>query len=98
MDCLSNHLQYNGKPKRVPKRVSDKDTKKLVTKVCMYKNIISTCGSHQTSTHQHTIEGWMESEQETVFCWVPVPWVTIVACSVAFFFNHLFTNNPQAGC
>jgi hypothetical protein len=73
MDCLSNHLQYNGKPKRVPKRVSDKDTKKLVTKVCMYKNIISTCGSHQTSTHQHAMkDGWkVNRKQFSVGCQFP---------------------------
>jgi hypothetical protein len=30
-------------------------------------------------------EGWMVSGQETVFCWVPVPWLTMVASSVGFF-------------
>ncbi len=23
-------------------------------------------------------EGWMKSDQETVFCWLPVPWLTMV--------------------
>ncbi len=30
-------------------------------------------------------EGWMVSGQETVFCWVPVPYLTMVVTSVAFF-------------
>jgi len=32
------------------------------------------------------------------FCWIPVPKLTMVVSSVAFFLNHLLTNNPQAGC
>jgi hypothetical protein len=43
-------------------------------------------------------EGWMVSGQETVFCPVPVPKLTMVVSSVAFF-AYLPTNNPlQAGC
>jgi hypothetical protein len=30
-------------------------------------------------------EGWMISDQETVFCWVPVPYLTMVVSSVAFY-------------
>jgi hypothetical protein len=40
-------------------------------------------------------EGWMVRGQETVFCWVPVPQLTMVVSSVAFLF-YLPTNNPQA--
>ncbi len=44
-------------------------------------------------------EGWMVSDKETVFCWVPVPLLTMVLTSVALFLFHcLSTNNPQAGC
>ncbi len=42
-------------------------------------------------------EGWMISGQETVFCWVPVPYLTLVVSLVAFIF-YLTTNNPQTGC
>ncbi len=31
-------------------------------------------------------EGWMVSDNETVFCWVSVPLLTMVVSSVAFFF------------
>ncbi len=40
-------------------------------------------------------EGWMVGGQGTVFCWVPVPQLTMVVSSVAFLF-YLPTNNPQA--
>ncbi len=43
------------------------------------------------STHQQTKHhGWMVSGQETVFCWVPVPYLTMVVSSVAFFFFFFF--------
>jgi hypothetical protein len=32
------------------------------------------CGHCETSTHQRTIKEWMMiCDEETVFCWVPVP-------------------------
>jgi hypothetical protein len=43
-------------------------------------------------------EGWMVSGQETVFCWVAVPWLTMVASSVAFFsylLIHLLVGRQQ---
>ncbi len=39
-------------------------------------------------TNAHN-EGWMVSDKETVFCWVPVPLLTMVVSSVAFFFPPL---------
>jgi len=33
-----------------------------------------------------TFLGWMISGQETVFCWVPVPYLTMVVSLVAFYF------------
>jgi hypothetical protein len=49
-------------------------------------------------------EGWMTSDQETIFCWVSVPKLTMVVTTVCFFFfptylpTYLPTNNPQASC
>jgi hypothetical protein len=36
----------------------------------------------------------MVSGQETIFCWVPVPELTMVVTSIAFF-STLPTNNPH---
>jgi len=58
-------------------------------------------GQNSATVNQHPPahrEGWMVSGQETVFCWVPVPQLTMVVSSVAFFLSYLFINNPQAGC
>jgi hypothetical protein len=33
-------------------------------------------------------EGWMVSDMETVFCWVPVPWLTMVVSSVVFYLKN----------
>jgi len=41
-----------------------------------------TVNGHAPAHH----EGWMVSGQETIFCWVPVPYLTSVVHSVAFFF------------
>jgi len=36
-------------------------------------------------------EGWMVSGQETVFCWVPVPWLTMAAGQLLFLATYLLT-------
>ncbi len=41
-------------------------------------------------------EGWMLSRQETIFCWIPVAKLTIVATSLAFFTTSLINNNLLA--
>ncbi len=38
-------------------------------------------GQHPQGHH----EGWMESDQKTIFCWVPVPLLPMVNSSFAFF-------------
>jgi hypothetical protein len=51
-------------------------------------------------TNAHN-EGWMVSDKETVFCWVPVLLLTMVVTSVGFFFltAYLLTTHKQvAGC
>jgi hypothetical protein len=42
-------------------------------------------------------EGWMVSDSETVFCWVPVPLLTMMVSSVAFFSPtaYLLTTHKQ---
>jgi hypothetical protein len=36
--------------------------------------------------------GWMVHDQQTVFCWAPIPYLIMVVSSVAFFY-YLATNN-----
>ncbi len=44
----------------------------------------ATVNQHPPVQHQ----GWMICDQETVFCWVPVPWLTRVVSSVALFTTY----------
>jgi hypothetical protein len=65
-------------------------------------NFSQVCSLYLSATvNQHPPvhpEGWMMvSGQETVFCCVPVPSLTMVVSSVVLFY-YLPTNNPQVGC
>ncbi len=44
--------------------------------------------SEWTSSPAVHHEGWMVSGLETVFCWVHVPWLTMVVISLAFFTTY----------
>jgi hypothetical protein len=39
-------------------------------------------------------EGWMVSGQETVFCWVPVPYLLTMVLSSVAFLPYLPPNKP----
>ncbi len=41
-------------------------------------------------------EGWMLSGEETIFCWIPVANLTMVATSLAFFTTSLINSNLLA--
>jgi hypothetical protein len=56
---------------------------------------LSTCQSEPALTMHH--EGWMVCDDEIVYSWVPVSYLTMVVSSVAFL-NYLHINNPQAEC
>jgi hypothetical protein len=43
---------------------------------------VATVNQHPPVHHQ----GWMICEQETVLCWVPVPYLTMVVSSVGFIY------------
>jgi hypothetical protein len=60
--------------KRVPKRVPEKDTKNWLRKVVCIKTTLLALVGHTSNQHPPAChEGWMVSDQETVFCWVSVP-------------------------
>jgi hypothetical protein len=43
--------------------------------------LLATVNQHPPVHH----EGWMVNDYETIFCWVPVPYPTMVVISVTFF-------------
>jgi len=62
--------------KREPSRRMQKTTEEVLVE--------ATVNQHLPVHYQ----GWMICDQETVFCWVPVPLLTMVVSSVALFTTY----------
>jgi hypothetical protein len=43
------------------------------------------CGHSEPAPTNAHHQGWMICDQETVFCWVPVPYLTMVVSSLGLF-------------